>query len=78
MPSKWKANCLSYSSFSIVQRRRKKASSAALPIPSEADQKVAEKVHYSTGASSVYMGQNVAYDETKYKYEDEAIYEVPT
>ena len=53
-------------------------SSAALPIPSEADRKVAEKVHYSTGASSVYMGQNVAYDETKYKYEDEAIYEVPT
>ena len=69
--------CLSYSFISIVQRR-KKASSASLPIPSEADQKDAEKVHYSTGAGSVYLGQNVAYDETKYKYEDEAIYEVPT
>ena len=69
--------CLSYSFVSIVQRR-KKASSAALPILSEADQKVAEKVHYSTGAGSVYLGQNEAYDETKYKYEDEAIYEVPT
>ena len=53
-------------------------SSAALPIPSEVDQNVAEKVHYSTGGGAVYLGQNVAYDETKYKYEDEAIYEVPT
>ena len=29
-------------------------------------------------ALCMYLGQNVAYDETKYKYEDEAIYEVPT
>ena len=38
-------------------------SSAALPIPSEADQKVAEKVCYqSTGAGSVYLNQNADYE----------------
>ena len=53
-------------------------SSVALPIPSEADQKVADKVRYAAGASAVKLGQNVAYEETNYKYEDEAVYEVPT
>ena len=38
-------------------------SSAVLPIPSEADQKVAEKVCYqSTGAGSVYLNQNADYE----------------
>ena len=33
---------------------------------------------YAAGAGSVKLGQNVAYEQTKYKYEDEAVYEVPT
>ena len=44
-------------SFSIVVAlRRRKVSSAAQPSSSGADQKVAEKVHYSIGA--VYLNQN--------------------
>ena len=75
MPSKQKRSCLSYSSLSIVLRKRK-ASSAALP--SEADQKLAEKVHYTTGGGAVTLGENVACYETEYKYDEEAVYEVPT
>ena len=54
--------------------------SVAQPKSSEAVRKVAEKVRYSTGGGgcAVKLGQNTAYDETKYKYEDEAVYEVPT
>ena len=74
--SKWKANCLTYCSLSIVLRKRK-ASSVALPVPSEAEKKVAEKVRYSTGRGSLKLGQNAAYEGAEYKYEDE-VYEVPT
>ena len=63
--------------LSIVMRKRK-ASSAAQPNSNGEDRKVAEKVRYAAGRGSVKLGQNVAYDETKYKYEDEAVYEVPT
>ena len=66
-----------YSSLSIVLRKRK-ASSPAQPKPSGADQKVAEKVRYTTGGGTVKLGQNAAYKEAKYKYDEEAIYEVPT
>ena len=37
-------------------------SSAAQPNKSEADQKVAEKVCYSTGVGSVYLNQNADYE----------------
>ena len=77
IPSKWKADCLSYSSLSIVLRKRK-ASSAAQPKPSGADQKVAEKVRYTTGGGAVKLGQNAAYEGAEYKYEEEEVYEVPT
>ena len=63
--------------LSIVMRKRK-ASSAAQPNSNGEDRKVAEKVRYAAGRGSVKLGQNVAYDETKYKYKDEAVYEVPT
>ena len=53
-------------------------SSAAQPIPSEAEKKLAEKVRYSTGRGSVKLGQNAAYEEAEYKNEDEEVYEVPT
>ena len=53
-------------------------SSAAQSKSSGADQKVAEKVRYAAGASSVKLGQNVAYEETKYKYGNEVVYAVPT
>ena len=62
-------------SFSIVQRSRK-VSNAALPKTIEADQKVAEKVHYSTGAGSVYLNQNADYEAVKSP--DEDIYEQAT
>ena len=77
MSSKWKANCLTYCSLSILLRKRK-PSSVALPVPSEAEKKVAEKVCYSTGRGSVKLGQNAAYEGAEYKYEDEEVYEVPT
>ena len=77
IPSKWKANCLSYSSLSIILRKRN-ASSTALPKPSEADQKLAEKVRYTTGGGTMKLGQNAAYEEAEYKYEEEEVYEVPT
>ena len=76
IPSKWKANCLWYSFLSIVLRKRK-VSSIAQPKPSGADQKVAEKVRYTTGGA-VKLGQNAAYEEAEYKYEEEEVYEVPT
>ena len=66
-----------YSSLSIVQRKRK-AFSPAQPKPSGADQKLAEKVRYTTGGGTVKLGQNAAYKEAEYKYDEEAIYEVPT
>ena len=47
-------------------------SSAAQSKSSGADQKVEEKVRYAAGAGSVKLGQNVAYEKTKYKYKDEA------
>ena len=68
---------VSYSFLSILHRKRK-ASSAAQSKSSGADRKVSEKVRYAAGRGSVKLGQNVAYDETKYKYKDEAVYEVPT
>ena len=58
--------------------RKWKVSSAAQPKSSGADRKVSEKVRYAAGRGSVKLGQNLAYDETKYKYKDEAVYEVPT
>ena len=61
---------VSYSFLSILHRRRK-AFSVAQPNSIGADRKVAEKVRYTAGHSSVKLGQNVAYD-------DEAVYEVPT
>ena len=51
-------------------------SNAALPKTIEADQKVAEKVHYSTGAGSVYLNQNADYEAVKSP--DEDIYEQAT
>ena len=68
---------VSYSFLSIVHRKRK-ASSAARPKSSGTDRKVSEKIRYAAGRGSVKLGQNLAYDETKYKYKDEAVYEVPT
>lgn len=64
-------------SLSIVQRKRK-ASSVTQPNSSKADQKVAEKVHYSSGSASVKLEENVAYDGAMYKYHGEAVYNVPT
>ena len=63
-------------SFLSILLRKRKASSVAQPIPSEADKKVAEKVRYSTGLGSVKLGQNADYEGAE--YEDEEVYEVPT
>ena len=76
MPSKRKRNFLSYSSLSIVLRKRK-VSSPAQPKPSEADQQLAEKVCYTTGGGAVKLTQNAAYEGVMYEYEEKEVYEVP-
>lgn len=63
-------------SFSIVVALGRRVSSAAQPKTSEADQKVAEKVHHPTGADLVYLNQNADYEAVKYP--DEDIYEQAT
>ena len=77
MPSKRKKNFLSYSSLSIALRKRK-VSSPAQPKPSEADQQLAEKVHYTTGGGAVILRQNAAYEGVMYEYEEKEVYEIPT
>ena len=63
-----------YVSCSAVALRRRKVSGDIQLRKNEAA--APEKVHYSTGASVVQLGQNLAYGAVKYP--DEAIYEYPT